>query len=192
VLAALVALGALALPAAASGGFTTYWWEFSSCPQAVSVRDAPVNVVFYGNATGPTSNSFFLAHFAWPNTDATDRYFQSSANCGSRDWKQASAPVTIPVGAYRYMIQARHTSASDAVFGSTVTAAARRQKKVSATCFAVAPGGYDYARKYIYKVLSGVPGIGAKSTYQGNTATLHQCDGSFTGGNGWVYWFKVP
>jgi len=193
----LVALATLASPAAASGSFTTVQWELTSCPYVWDARNAPVNLVFYGNATGATSQTFFLAHLAWPNTDITTRSDQSGGNCGPSDWKQASLPASIDVGTGRYMIQARHTASSDAKWGQTVVSSVRRQIRRTASCYAVAPAtatsssGYDNGRKKVYGALVTVPSVGFTSVYWGNTATVHQCDGRNAGSNGWVYWFRV-
>lgn len=197
-LAALAALATLTVPAAATGSFTTVQWELTSCPYVWDGRNAPVNLVFYDNATGATSQTFFLAHLAWPYTDITTRSYSSGGNCGASDWKQASLPASIDVGSGRYMIQARHTSSSDATWGQTVVASVRRQIRRSASCYAVPPAtatsssGYDTGRKKVYGVLVTVPNIGFRSTYWGNTATVHQCDGTNAGSNGYVYWFRVP
>jgi len=194
----VVSLLALSLPTAASGVFSTVQWELKGCPFAWDQRNAPVNIVWYSSADGTTSLNFLLAHFSWSSTDATDRYYQSMSDCGLRDWKRASASTSIPVGSTRYLIQARHTHESDLKWGKTVVSAVRRQKKISSSCFAVTSAtattasGYDLGRKKIYGVLASVPGNGFRSTYWGNTNTIHQCNNTDAGGNGWVHWWKVP
>jgi hypothetical protein len=194
--AALVAAGALVVPATAGGAFTTNQWEYASC--ATLAQNAPVNIVFYGNATSATSLTLFTTKFpTWTSMDATSRYFKSAADCGVSDWRRASAPSGIAVGAKRYMIQARHTCCSDVKLGQTMVAAVRLQTKKPASCLAVnpaAPGissGYDKGRAKLYTVLLPVPNIGFSSSYWGNTATVHQCDGTDAGSNGYVFWFRV-
>lgn len=194
----LVLVAILALPVAARAHFATRYWELTACPWDWTRRYAPVSVVFYGSANSSTSLTLFGTYVGWTFTDATDRRFESHGDCGVNDWKRASlSAASLSVGSYRYMIQARHTLNADATRGLTVTAAVRRQKKVSSSCLRVNPAtstsssGYDAGRTYVYKRLIGVPGIGFASTYWGNTATIHQCDGTNAGSNGYVHWFRV-
>jgi hypothetical protein len=191
-LATVVAASVLARPASAHFDTVTshLFWAFSTCPSDPAKRRAPVNVVFYNNATASTSLNFLHAALpAWTFTDGAQWRYQSHADCALRDWQRASAPTSIAVGATRYLIEMRHTFDADAKWGKTTIGTVRREKKTASCMAAVSPNGYDQGRWYLQ---SHLPSFGFRSTYWGNTQTFSQCDGTAVGSNGYTFWFRVP
>jgi hypothetical protein len=193
---ALVVVLVLLLPTVASADFNTKQWELTGCPYDSTLRNAPLNVVFY-HSTSSAALTFFTSNVDWSSTDATSRRYQSHDDCGLIDWKRASASISsLSVGSSRYLIETRHTLHSDLKYGSTATAGVRRQTR-TATCLRVSPAtssissGYDRGRSALYSELIGAASA-FSAPYWGNTATIHQCDGTNAGSNGYVYWFRVP
>lgn len=200
-LAVLFGLGIAGLvgtsQAKAAYGFNQY--IYNACPPTVANSEDPVNLYFTVNAKLDRVDYHLRVDNGWTQNDYADGdNFVSWGLCQPTHGYRTDDDITAQT---RHHIRFQQDSQYDSSAGYVSAGSAHIDTLHGRwdwppVCHAVEPGDFNNSRNDVIHGMVGGPNPGHGHTYSwinaGNTLTHHQCDGTWSGSDGYVAVITIP
>jgi len=189
-LAAALISGAFAAPSRAA--LNIHWYSHSTTPCDSSTWTDPITVIFYGNASEPTTSNLIGDYTGWGDTilDGDSQLYWNDGYCDANQGSRADGASWQS----RYHIRMTQKRAYDPDYW-LVTMGTPHYEVITECGHAVRYtdvnnwGGFDMGRQRIMEAFDGHNYHFVK--YVGNSGTMVQCNGWFASSNGNVRYISI-